>query len=628
MSARNGMPDSHSPPYAFIVKEIEIININDIKTMRERPENLTFLHPMLEFKEGIPYCFSGFKDINRSYICNGYLEGCDILHDLYKISPSFIINKQGNIKPGGSKIIISQDLSSAKYTELIKYLSTDDNKFKSPFIKIEGGDAINASGLSKSFSQDIGRYIKEEFMYDFIEKKLCTLPLQSGGASAPANTPSNNKSKIKTDIDLSPKNFIISKLTDDVIPGLSNVLAYYAFTYNRLNYDKFRASLGINFSSFTIMMLFNIFSERTKISLSEVFNILLGFVDLFELTDQDRDESYDSTKFLEKKLSTNPNKTEDIMRLFKIIDRYIGIFYAINDEYFQNDNIIIKTSIMKGSYHQPYPFDELINLVKPYLFTIEEQKTKVLKLEDVFFDYVKGIRNYVPILEEIIRRLLVLEELSLHFLELYEYNENNLVVYEEGQEEIKSISVFELGKCISEPNDITFEKIKSILNIRASNPDDVNANNFYHELLSFLDEAGKKDPHTLYKFVSYITGNIILPQIINIKLIDGTGPEPNSATVAHTCSNTLDVYMKNNFTPEQILEEIKSNIESNLELSAKSMTIKGGAINKSRKLIKHKTRRHHKSRNNKHKLTFKKHNPIHKQKSTKSKLNRRSNKKK
>ncbi len=330
MSARNGMPDSHSPPYAFIVKEIEIININDIKTMRERPENLTFLHPMLEFKEGIPYCFSGFKDINRSYICNGYLEGCDILHDLYKISPSFIINKQGNIKPGGSKIIISQDLSSAKYTELIKYLSTDDNKFKSPFIKIEGGDAINASGLSKSFSQDIGRYIKEEFMYDFIEKKLCTLPLQSGGASAPANTPSNNKSKIKTDIDLSPKNFIISKLTDDVIPGLSNVLAYYAFTYNRLNYDKFRASLGINFSSFTIMMLFNIFSERTKISLSEVFNILLGFVDLFELTDQDRDESYDSTKFLEKKLSTNPNKTEDIMRLFKIIDRYIGIFYAIN----------------------------------------------------------------------------------------------------------------------------------------------------------------------------------------------------------------------------------------------------------------------------------------------------------
>jgi hypothetical protein len=578
--------------YLFLIKKLfntfiiqEDINIFKVKEEENKNHNdtLELDHPnfsMLTKNESFNTKYKKIKD--------GYITGCDILHG-YKKSNKLIINPElkDSYKPGLSIIITpeEQKLESSNYNrylellynKLIHFLGNIFDKGDLFYIKFEKNNnntiPVDAGGVSSYFGMLIGNYIKQNFMCNLInENKLCSA--ENTPINTPVNTPASTE-KTKTEIDLSPKIFDPVKLdTDEKIKNLASVLKYYIFKASRLN--KKSQSLGINFSLFTLCILFDYFKEfNMKFKLSYFFEYILNEVP------EDKKKNYFTVPFKEDgTLKPYEQPTDEKLRnVDDNIYYMIGFFYSIYEYYFKDDSSRELMQLIDEKTDQfLYPFQRIIALVSVFIYAPGDNNKIIAALTNSYQD---DNTYYIALINDIIKRLKTLEKLS-DYLELSRYkkfliskyfirynryqNGRLQSIYSYDINSILNISVIELGKCISESDTITADElIKRIRFIYYSkNIPEANKEELYevkNSLINFLKNADQK---TLLQFIVWITGSVTLPSEIRIvfyyiKSDNINDPIYKAIYNVHTCSNTLDVY------PYKIKPEIESEIKSQLE---------------------------------------------------------------
>ena len=421
------------------------------------------------------------------------------------------------------------------------------------------------------------------------------------------NMPTNsiNVSKEKHEYNMYMQHFDVDKLqklSDQDRNDLIKLLGYFAFVMSRVNkpedtQSQTGLSLGINFSNFTLLMLFNFFEQRASIKLSKLFEDVLK---------QSRDvsgKSYLKTEFDENDvpLPYDPKKRlPEFLELDKKIEKIIGIFLALNE---LNDQELT-TQTFNYTYINN-PIDELIGLINPFLYSDKTQFTQLMGKSNLDHE-----SPYYAI-EDIMKKLKVLETFSDQFLNSYKYffeipEDKKLatVVYFDNinnktdiTDITGSICVKDIGECISESGDITLDGLLSVLEFRyvvgVSHTEAekalniVKAEKALNIVMNFL-EKHRNDKKALIAFVKYITGTITPPSKIIINFTNGY-----ELLFAHTCFRTLDISVKGNKILMSQLENIINETEG--------FTARGGTRKKmSRKYNKKHTQKQRKT--NKHKF--------------------------
>jgi hypothetical protein len=566
----------------FIIQtDIKIFKVKEEEENKNHNDTLELDHPIFSMlKQNQSF------NIKYERIKVGYITGCDILHGYNKKNNKLIINPElkYSYNPGLSIIIITteeQKLKSSNYNgylellynKLIDFLGNIFDTGDLFNIQFKKGDnetsPVDAGGVSIEIL--IGNYIKQNFMCNLInENKLCSAentPVNTS-VNTPVNTPASTE-KTKTEIDLSPKIFDPMKLdTDEKIKNLASVLKYYIFKASRLNEKP--QSLGINFSLFTLCILFDYFKESfyMKLKLSYFFEYILNEVP------EDKKKSY-FTVPLDKDGKPEPYEQpadEKLKRVDDIIYYMIGFFYSIYEYYFKKDSSRELMQLINEQTDQSlYPFQRIIALVSVFIYAPGDNDKIIAKLTNLYPD--KNNTYYIELINDIIKRLKTLEKLS-DYLELSRYKQFLISkdvaygklggYYEYNIKSILNISVIELGKCISESDTITADKLINRIRINYESAEPIPEANIKEldgvsiSLINFLKKADQK---TLLQFIVWITGSVTLPSIIRIVIyykLKGDNINDPIYNV-HTCSNTLYVH------PYKINPERKSEIESQLE---------------------------------------------------------------
>lgn len=661
----NSQPKDHS--YAFQIQQVE----------GDTMANILADHPLYNDKKILP-----ILNTKIPLVIDGYAMGCDMLHGYRRKNVEISINPSNMPRGSGKKTIeiLQQSTDEEHYDKILEYLGNENDYNKITYIKITDGQGINVGGLSSEFASKLGNYIVEQFLKTVNEKEKCEMPTrresasannnpsQKGGAAAVPESASNGnnvngnsvsgnsvngnsvnrlrgngnrgnrnrnreaepraavsapepKKKIEVK-DLSPKIFRLDSPDDPKFrEQLPKILGYYAFVASKINEStRNRMSLDINFSLFTLMMLFNFFEQRseTKKSLSTLIKEIIEFgkanPTYFDIPEDEvimlPISFINSTIQKERPDRFNAMDAE--------IAKFIGIFYALHELYFSKElKETLKRYASDDVYKStiPHPFQELISLLSPFLFNSEEMGSFAMLDEP---DKLK------PILE----KLEALELLSSNFMNFYKkafgVDAFNLVVDSAGNPAIDNVSIAELGKCISMTEEITLENIITRLKYHNETiPGAPETKKLFEDFLKSI----KDDTAKLVHLIRYITGSAALPNEIMIKMERHGSDYLN----AHTCFNTLDIAVIGSTIPTPDNENIKitavdllAELNKITEMELGFTTMGGGQKHhKSRKSRKsnHKSSKNkniskREYRHGKHKKT--KHNTQHKTLKSKS----------
>jgi hypothetical protein len=534
-SNSNSEEESQDKTWAFMIKKPPKTKGHSNGT--DKHPNYLFVKDQLKLK--------------RPNIALGYNLGFIILHGNISNTYDITFNPENFPKTRGATIKIPAPvIPQTVYKEFLQYLQVSGNRIKMPFFVVDDSSAseraINAGGVSRDMFEIIGKYIKDTLMFSNVSNSTCIKNNKNnndpakmgagagvgavGAAEASANVYSNKNNK-KSKVmfgDNVPYNFITD---NDIKHELSEILGYFAFVCTRLNEDH-NFSLGINFSAFSLMMLFNYFEVRTAYKLSSIIqrikkmNQTYSAYTLVPIDDETMmPKSYD--------LAT---RTKEFIQLDEELQTYIGILYAIDELYNAED--------VEKALHQDliqYPHEELLSLLVKYLYKNSDDYTSLITLD------TDGNTIWEPILDDVIKRLERLETLSDSFLKSYTFfhgiESYNLFVEEDNKQQPietnKKISLFSLASCITSFREITYDNLigdKGIIVFIKQTSNTVMFNATEKAIRSFL-EKNKDDQTILTKFIKYITGSSTLPHKCEIHITNTDQPYLFSA---HTCFFYLD----------------------------------------------------------------------------------------
>jgi hypothetical protein len=365
------------------------------------------------------------------------------------------------------------------------------------------------------------------------------------------------------------------------IKDLASVLLYYAFIVPRL--DDNGLNLGINFSAFALMVLFN---DDIIGKIISVFDTLLEYKhDIDESGKINRVHEYfqiavDDITYLPKSYDPATRK-EDFIETDEQIEYLIGIFYAIDELYYPDaftDDI--DSQITTERY--VYPFATLIDLVSKYTHT--ENKLDVEKDQNSEFDRIYD--NQINSLKLKLENLNILRDsFKSAYDDTFGTDKYNLTTVDENGRPIP-VDLFSLGQCISQNDDITAEAISDIItyNYDSKAKHRTMVENTINEFLTKY----KANKVMLYKFIKYITGSISLPSKIRINVVN----DPNKSILAHTCSFGLEVGThKYVSTQAKLLKLLEGQLESDTGFS-----VAGGSRKTSMRTRKYKNNNKHSHR--------------------------------
>ena len=364
-------------------------------------ENKNLFHEILSSET----LLSKWKE-HRPDLYKGYVTMCNLMHgydknEFYSLTSSLIkVNCES--KTRGETLNLDDPGINNIFIILKKYLSLDSNKNINRYPYIKMGQAIDAGGPSKELCTSIGNFLKNNYMTKLIvNKKICDIRNSKSAESAESaesvessnNDSSNNKFVFNTDklndeeqSDAKPIN-----LTKISINNLSNILYFFMFTMSPFCKDK-NLSLGIYFSDFTLMMIFNMFEKiGNKIKLSDLFkNIIIPQIPgYFEINESETDETLCESSFFRAKAyypyreeGEEPNKkkinpeqrTTKQIELDKVLEEYIGIMTSLDEELFQED--------LKNEIQNIKSISDKICLDINFLSTIKKLLVDITTIED------------------------------------------------------------------------------------------------------------------------------------------------------------------------------------------------------------------------------------------------------
>ena len=522
--------------------------------------------------------YENIQKLKRPAIVKGYVEGCNLLHG-YNTGSYNLYQNLNNTPTSRGVIKVSARIEPEEsYIGIVGFLKINENKSKEMFVRPQG-PGINLGGISREFSNAVGNYIKENFMIPVVPKD-CSRKSQAGGAAAAAPNHNNNpttgnsnasNSEKKSDIDLSPMDFNLSEsTTEEKIEQLAPVLGYYAFVVPKINDQAL--NLGINFSAFALIVLFN---DDIISKLITILTKLKGFYTTTNAEGNKRVHEYFQLEFDPEDIPVyNPESTTRAEKKFRDLDieieYLIGLFYAIDELYYPDDFTRNLNTQIESKKYIP-PFEELISLVSKYTHSSRDRfQSQANSENDRIYD------------DEITSLLLKLEKLGLIgalfrqvYNDTYGVEKYNFIADARGDPIDNIFDLFSLGQCISQNENITAESIKSIITYQNDpTPENENSDNVKIAKQKNLDivktainrflEINTENKQMLYKFLKYITGSLSLPSQITINVINN----PNIRIIAHTCFKSLDVGTNPDVsTPELLTSFLEAQILSDTGFS-------------------------------------------------------------
>jgi hypothetical protein len=582
------------------------------KDISKEEKEINLKHPIKEQK---------LNTLTDENIKKGYLlcfEMLDTNNENYKLNFDVEIFVDWD-----ERIVFDKKNLEGLYVQLLSYANNEKLKYQTyiPIIEEIGGKAINGGGVRRNSAILLGKYITEKYMFYIINQpnKKCNItanstnknPLvggykrtiknklqkykktkQIGGAAtaAAAETTtkalnsSNNKSTNQNIIQ--SQYFDANKINNTDPEELGKILGYFAFFVPRIHNDGL--SLGINFSIFTLLILFNYFELRAGSKLSTVFDKIIKIENVNDYLDIKYDE-YDLP------ISFNVVKAGERSDIFKELDKellkYVGILLCIN-EIDEPDKTLeqIDYSINGHNGHNvDHPYSILMNLVIPFLYSDKTEITKLMSQND------DNHKSPYYLITDIISKLQKLELLSKSFIEYFKilYDYDYPIDY-------LTTDIETLGQCINENVILTPRDLLSVIKIENDTP------NFY--LVSYLEDIiNSFTSNNILDFIKFVTGSIKLPEKIIIKIIYSLNPL-TPFLVSHTCSYTLDINIniKGNINHPNLKNILEFQLKN--AIGDTTFTIAGGSrnLNKNRHNKKQKIKYSKKYYNNKKKNTNKK----------------------
>ena len=397
-------------------------------------------------------------------------------------------------------------------------------------------------------------------------------------AAASANNSSKNKTKknniaclVKKNNSL-PQNIDIVKTLETAEFGHGNLiaklLAYFSFVFTNAQNDlASNASLGITFSHFTLAILFNTFEIRYDKRLSTLFKDINDAINDDNIKYANNSNSEDATLRINiykpgrvTKTTTNTNgaaaaapatalKVSSKVALDKEIEKFIGFFYALEEEYDNESfNTLINQKVDDENPLINFPIDDIINLIIKYIFNPKE----LSELMDTASrrDETESRKLYIP---KILERLLHLEAFSDEYREQYKHinpAELQCLVYDSvtKQKLDNNISLADLGECISAPEFIDMNEFMKI--IKYPNIDRQTKSLFIRFLESFKDDQDK-----IKGFLFVTTGSRSFPRQFKINMTT----RGDIIAGAHTCFNLVDIkqFTLTSLTEDQYIDQLK-----------------------------------------------------------------------
>jgi len=524
--------------------------------------------------------YKNFIGLPDSLVKVGYLEGCKILHgdfgnpdsdgNLYNNKLSTNSNQPSS---GGTTIKISVAFKPNEcYKGINNYLKKEPtNKSKYIFI-IAGKDGSDAGGLSKQFSNAVGDHIKTTFMKSIITDTES----QAGGAApapaepaepaepsaAPPAEPSaappaepaepsaaavnNEHCPTKETFDLSPMNFVLPPYQSSII-NLAHILAYYAFGVSRINndsnFDRAKLNLGINFSAFALIVLF----DTTGI-IQDIIDILETLKIKKTRTTANGNKKKTRTTHKYFQLVTDETvdmptyKNLDRIRAFKEIDKriehLIGKLYAVEELYYRENFTDTFTSQISGAYELQL-HNEFFSLLKKFTHThVQETSNNTANKYTIWNDVIK----------KLLPKFNNLNLLGTRFRSFY--TPKLWVLGTAGAPVL--IDLFSLGECIRQKDELSADAIKSIIIYEFTDVSKTQKIIVQGAINQFLNDY-KDDKTMLRKFLKFITADISLPSKITCKIfsmsnvVEFTNKQGKLKTqskpiLVHTCFNIIDFY--------------------------------------------------------------------------------------
>lgn len=503
----------------------------------------------------------------------GYLEGCKILHGdfgnpdsdghMYNNKLSANLNQPSS---RGRTIFLTTEFDPNEcYNNINEYLKEDTNKSTYTFIKKLKALGIDAGGLSNQFSIAVGDHIKTTFMKSIITDTES----QAGGAAEPSELPeappaAEPSAKLpaplpaelpaaaapcptKKKFDLSPMNFVLPPDQSSII-DLAYVLAYYAFGVSRINnFDRAKLNLGINFSAFALIVLF----DTTGI-IQEIVGILKTLLTKKTIptanSNNKKTTKVNAYFHLEIDESVamptykNPERIQEFKEIDNRIERLIGKLYAVEELYYRESFTDAFGFKFEGNSELQL-HDEFFSLLKKFTHTSVAETAK---------ENSTGNRIWDDVINDLLPTFNNLNLLGTSFRTFYTpvlqvlNTSNNLPVL---------IDLFSLGECISQPDELSAEAIKSLINYNFVSASTEQKTIVPGAINKFLDD-NDNNHDMLRGFLHLMTGDISLRPItftvISTPRTIGNTNIENEPFDIHACFGKANIYNNKYFKDDKI----------------------------------------------------------------------------
>ena len=421
--------------------------------------------------------------------------------------------------------------------------------------------------------------------YTIIKECAAAAPAAATAEAAAANNSINKTKKDTTDVDLQSKYFNIQKFkNDDELNKLGQVLGYFAFSVPRVHKDGL--SLEINFSTFTLLMLFNYFELCFGSKLSDVLSKIIKLKNVNKYLDIPYDENDLPISFT--KIKTERQERQEIQNNQEFISldnellKFVGILLCIREIDEPETTLEILEQQINGEYVN-HPYNILMNLLIPFLYQNTDVSSKLMTMQ------TNDHPSPYYLIEDMILKLRNIELISNAFIQY-----GNTVGFTYLLSDNRFIDIETLGQCISENSLITRESLLNI--IQYTGVKNIQAQSVFETFINSLNKIG------ILKFIKYVSGSIKLPNKIIINFINN--PISNTQLNAHTCFYSLDINIEVLNTEELMFSALSSVIE-NIEKETVYST-SGGGYSKKQKNRKNKSKYSKKQKNRKNNSKYSK----------------------